>query len=132
MTTHKINDREYIFLEVPEGATGFELSTHIEPMDDNFKSNKYSAVYFDHKDSVYDHVKIPMDDYTILGLASGLTEEQAHNLVDYEIRIGVGVYPNYEVVNKPFTLTSAKVSLFQLIISKGLNPERTLIIERKK
>ena len=123
MTTHKINDREYLFLEVPEGAYNFRKSH-------NGRNVYEKWVKFDTDTDAIDGKVIVSNtpiDYTILGIASKLTEEQAKGLVKQL----AGFYYDY-VKREYLYLTFPQQSLHSLITSLGLNPERTLIIERKK
>ena len=133
MTTHKINDREYIFLEVPEGAYNFRKSH-------NGRNVYEKWVKFDtDTDAIDGKVKVSNTaiDYNILGIASELTEEQAMKMVNVT---HIGQWRDYEANPNSFNpcdeyqdcFLSAKESLTSLITSKGMNPERTLIIERKK
>ena len=129
MTTHKINNREYLFLEVPEGAYNFRKSH-------NGRNVYEKWVKFDTDTDAIDGKVIISNtpiDYTILRLASELTEEQAKELVDKFTLLPTTEnegYKNYLTYAKGFK--TAIESLHSLITSLGLTPERTLIIERKK
>jgi hypothetical protein len=128
MTTHKINDREYLFLEVPEGAMNFELYRidNINIMVEFKQSSGFRGVVEVGRELGRNSLQ---KDYTILGIAYELTEEQAFELVD-KSRSGGMLYTNY--ISELDLFFSATDSLKSLITSLGLNPETTLIIERKK
>jgi hypothetical protein len=122
MTTHKNNDREYLFLEVPEGAHSFKFRN----------GQELKTIYFKVGDDFngLTNVKTQGAPKKTIGIASELTEEQAVNLV--EVYKGQS-FQNYNYLSKCFMpLFTAVESLKSLITSLGLNPERTLIIERKK
>lgn len=134
MTTHKINDREYIFLEVPTGATNYRLK---------YEDVLHKKVlYFDLGGLTFNQFVTGVPDFDILGIASELTEEQILELIEYWDTPTGGddyqdYYKNYEAEPDddyplPIDFTEPISSLNSLITSKGLNPERTLIIERKK
>ena len=117
MTIHKTNEREYIFEIIDEDAKDIYIG---------LRMYKYNGTFSKFKRTYHAGCKI-------IGLASELTEEQAKELVEVEdlyFHNGEVCYTHYG--DEYSMVDTAKESLTSLITSLGLNPERTLIIERKK
>lgn len=133
MTTHKINDREYLFFEVDKDAKYFTLTGSL-----HFQRRVWVEyrVFHASREALLAEFGVTKD-YAILGLATELTEEQAKPIcLNYISKKGGKEYfADYtaEIDDEiSMWLFTAKESLNSLITSLGLNPERTLIIERKK
>lgn len=131
MTTHKINNREYLLLEVPEGYTKYSLEYNnvICHNSTGFEEIEAAPRCLTERQQI-ESLEVTAE---ILGIASELTEEQAKELVDKFTLLPTTEnegYKNYLTYAKGFK--TAIESLHSLITSLGLNPERTLIIERKK
>lgn len=117
MTTHKINDREYLFETIDEDAKDIYIGVRMY---------KYKRMFSKFKRTYH-------AGYKILGIAYQLTEEQAKELVEIEDVFCEDDDPYYKSYQNIYAMCgTAKDSLRSLITSLGLSPERTLIIERKK
>lgn len=132
MQTLTINNRGFLFVEVPEDAKNFRLIMRGELAYDTPWSKYHNVV---------DGTSLPKHDYTIIGLASNLSEEQCIPLVEGD-KFGECIheenshvfnmyYRDYSATHKSYPFTTAKESLYSLIRSKGREPETTVIISKK-
>lgn len=122
MKQFKQGDSEYIGIEVPEGASDFAIS----------ERNKiwYSTGVLVSSLKQYAFKKIPEGKYSIIGLATDLTEDQAQQLVDQPEIHPMTDYKDFtDYVVSYGNPCSAKKSLFSRLTSLGL-PKNTLIIKK--
>lgn len=112
---HKLSDTIYL-VEVPEGASGF------------FEHNGYA--YTDSLSKKDWYKKLPKGQWSIAGLASECTEEQAKGLVLANKKKGFAtIYPSYDEIGV-FT-SGALPALLSFCRSVGVPSERLLIIKKK-
>lgn len=120
MKQFKQGDSEYIGIEVPEGASDFAIS----------ERNKiwYSTGVLVSSLKQYAFKKIPEGKYSIIGLATDLTEEQAKPLVDMIKDNNGNHFYDYYQDRYAFNISPLE-SLFSRLTSLGL-PKNTLIIKK--
>lgn len=130
LTTHTLPDgREILFVEVPEGTSGYKLGD--------------SCIYFDIKHGLDNElIALPDDcDYTIIGVSDQMSEEECAGVVQsLPDPFSSSGHRNFKDYTKTYSVTSdryillrAKESFASLLRSLGLDTtKRYCLLEKMK
>lgn len=124
---HCANGREYLLIPIPEGD--FELIRNQD--NPNIQQIQLPTDLFRGHLQNYESFDLPPGNWSIVGKASELSEQQASELVERHEYIhdnNACYYHNYDL---PFGLPTAKESLSSLLSSLGMGEGNTLILKRQ-
>lgn len=123
MTEFQSNGKHYLVVTVPEGSKNYSNELQSGQIDYDIDIEVPLGRGMGRVESSFnDYVMLPVlnGQYTIIGLASEMSEEQAQS---------IGINGKW-ILNQNIEASTSKVAVIMFIRSLNLNPETTLIIEK--